>query len=291
MNTLLGQSLSPAVLKVLGAKLLTVVLAIAVGVLAYKIAASVINRLLRPLTGARDYDERLQRALTLGPLMRSVARYLIGFFVLVVILDALGIEVRALIVSAGVVGLALGLGAQSLIKDILMGFFLLFEGLIAVGDVVEVGPHVGVVESVGIRVTKIRKFSGEQRIIPNGELTQFGNYNRGFGRAIVEVGVTYDTDIPRALEVLEEVGRRWAADHPRLALEPPVAQGIIRFGESEVVLRLHVKVDSASRVDVEYELRRLVKEALDRAGIRIPYPQRVVHLRRDQASGSEPHDH
>lgn len=291
MNTLLGQSLSPAVLKVLGAKLLTVVLAIAVGVLAYKIAASVINRLLRPLTGARDYDERLQRALTLGPLMRSVARYLIGFFVLVVILDALGIEVRALIVSAGVVGLALGLGAQSLIKDILMGFFLLFEGLIAVGDVVEVGPHVGVVESVGIRVTKIRKFSGEQRIIPNGELTQFGNYNRGFGRAIVEVGVTYDTDIPRALEVLEEVGRRWAADHPRLALEPPVAQGIIRFGESEVVLRLHVKVDSASRVDVEYELRRLVKEALDRAGIRIPYPQRVVHLRADQAAGSEPHDH
>ena len=127
-----------------------------------------------------------------------------AFLVGVVILQEVGIDVRALLVSAGVVGVAIGLGAQSLIRDVIMGLFILLENLIAVGDVIEVGQHTGVVESVGLRVTKIRKFSGELRIIPNGELTAFGHHTAGWARLVVEVPVDYEEDVDRALRVLGE---------------------------------------------------------------------------------------
>ncbi|MBI4610620.1 MAG: mechanosensitive ion channel family protein [Candidatus Rokubacteria bacterium] len=123
-----------------------------------------------------------------------------------VILREVGIDIQAILVSAGVLGLAISLGAQSLIKDVITGFFPIFEALIAVGDTIEVGPHAGTVEAVGLRVTKLRTLNGAQRVIPNGELTQFTNYNRGWARAVVDVGVGYDADVRRALSVLEAVG-------------------------------------------------------------------------------------
>src|SRR6185295_11394638 len=131
-------------------------------------------------------------------------------------------------------GVAIGLGAQSLIRDVIMGFFILLENLIAVGDVIEVGQHSGVVESVGLRVTKIRKFSGELRIVPNGELTAFGHHTAGWARLVVEVSIDYG-----------EVGKGLAAAHPAMVLEPPTAEGILRFGQGgapEAVLRLHARV-------------------------------------------------
>jgi len=256
---------------------LTILAVLLSSALAYRLLTLLIDRLLRPLAGADNYTAKAQRALTMGPLLKSLARYLIAFVALVIVLDQFGVDIKALLVSAGVVGLAIGLGAQSLVKDVITGFFLLFEGLIAVGDVIEVGPHAGEVESVGLRVTKIRKLSGEQRIIPNGELTQFGNYTQGWARAVVDVGVAYETDVDRALALLEAVGRRWVEESPRAALGPAEAEGIIRFGESEMVLRLQVKVEPRERRRAENELRRRIKAAFDREGIAIPYPRRVVH--------------
>jgi small conductance mechanosensitive channel len=240
-----------------------------------------VNRLLRPLEGTADYTARVQRARTLGPLLASTTRYLVAFIVGVVVLQELGIDVRAVMVSAGVVGLAIGLGAQSLIKDVITGFFILFENLIAVGDVIEVGPHTGVVESVGLRVTKIRKFSGELRIVPNGELTAFGQHTAGWARVVIEVGIGYDEDVGRALGVLEAVGRAFHEAHRAHVLEPPGAEGILRFGESDLVLRLHARVDAAHKARLEPELRRRIKEALDTEGIELPYPQRVIHVAPD----------
>jgi len=265
------------------ARMATIAGAIVLGWAAYRIVTGLIRRMLRPLEGATDYGARVQRARTLGPLLSSVARYLVAFIVGVVVLQELGIDVRAVIVSAGVVGLAVGLGAQSVIRDVITGFFILFENLVAVGDVVEVGPHVGVVEAVGLRVTKIRKFTGELRIVPNGELTAFGHHTAGWGRAVVEVGVGYDQDVTRALEALEAVGRAFRDAHPAPVLEPPVAEGILRFGESDVVLRLHARVEATQKGPLELELRRRVKEGLEAAGIRIPFPQRVVHVATDRA--------
>ena len=249
------------------AALLGVVL---VGWIGYRLLAILIGRLLRQVEGVTGSPARAQRARTLGPLLTSIARYLMGFLVVVVILQRIGIDVRTLIVSAGVAGLAIGLGAQSLIRDVVSGFFLLFENLIAVGDVVEVGPHTGVVESVGLRVTKIRKFSGELRIVPNGELSAFGLHSAGWARLVVEISVDYEEDAGRALRVLGEVGRALADAHPATILEPPTAEGILRFGQAEAVLRLHARVVAGERFPLELEARRRVKEAFAAHGIRVP---------------------
>jgi len=261
------------------ARLLAIALILAVAVAAYRLIAGFIERVLRVRPGSADYSVKLQRAQTLGPLMKSAARYLMAFVVLIAALRGVGIDIRGILVSAGVVGLAIGLGAQSLIKDVITGFFLLFEGLIAVGDVIEIGPHSGMVEAIGLRVTKIRLLNGAQRVIPNGELTQFANYNRGWARAVVDVSVAYEEDVGRALRILEDVGRRWA-EESRAALEPPQAQGIVRFGEDEVGLRLMVKVGAQRRWDTELELRRRIKETFEAEGVRMP--RRVISLTRDE---------
>ena len=255
--------------------------AMVVGWVVYRIITGVIRRLLQPLVGATDYPARAQRARTLGPLLTSVVRYMMAFVVAVVILQQIGIDVRALLVSAGVVGVAIGFGAQSLIRDVMMGFFILLENLVAVGDVIEVGQHTGVVESVGLRVTKIRKFSGELRIIPNGELTAFGHHTAGWARLVVEVSVDYEEDVDRALRVLGEVGKALAAAHPGAVLEPATAEGILRFGQggpAEAVLRLHARVVPLEKAPLEFEARRRVKEAFAAHGIRAPRAAMEVRL-------------
>ncbi|HAM58982.1 MAG TPA: hypothetical protein DCQ64_27640 [Candidatus Rokubacteria bacterium] len=268
-------------LVVVVSRILVVLAAVGLALVGYRAGSRLIDRLLRPLEGASDYPVKVQRARTLGPLMKSVTRYALAFMALMVTLREVGVDIRALLVSAGVLGLAVGLGAQSLIKDVITGFFILFEGLIAVGDVIEVGSHVGTVESIGLRVTKLRMLNGAQRVIPNGELTQFANYNKGWARAVLDVTVAYDVDVRRALELLERLARDWGRE-TGLALEDPQAQGIVRFGDGELGLRLMVKVPADKRAEAEMELRRRIKETFDREGIQVPSAERVVYLRAEK---------
>ncbi|MDP2626775.1 MAG: mechanosensitive ion channel family protein [Candidatus Rokubacteria bacterium] len=268
-------------LVVVVSRILVVLAAVGLASVGYRAGSRLIDRLLRPLEGASDYPVKVQRARTLGPLMKSVTRYALVFMALMVTLREVGVDIRALLVSAGVLGLAVGLGAQSLIKDVITGFFILFEGLIAVGDVIEVGSHVGTVESIGLRVTKLRMLNGAQRVIPNGELTQFANYNKGWARAVLDVTVAYDVDVRRALDLLERLAREWGRE-TGLALEDPQAQGIVRFGDGELGLRLMVKVPADKRADAEMELRRRIKETFDREGIQVPSAERVVYLRAEK---------
>jgi len=268
-------------LVVVVSRILVVLAAVGLASVGYRAGSRLIDKLLRPLEGASDYPVKVQRARTLGPLMKSVTRYALAFVALMVTLREVGVDIRALLVSAGVLGLAVGLGAQSLIKDVITGFFILFEGLIAVGDVIEVGSHVGTVESIGLRVTKLRMLNGAQRVIPNGELTQFANYNKGWARAVLDVTVAYDVDVRRALELLERLAREWGRE-TGLALEDPQAQGIVRFGDGELGLRLMVKVPADKRAEAEMELRRRIKETFDREGIQVPSAERVVYLRAEK---------
>lgn len=253
---------------------------VVLGWLAYRLVVRLVHRLLRPLADDDD-PMRAQRARTLGPLLSSTTRYAVAFVVLVAVLHEVGVDVRALVVSAGVLGLAVGFGAQSLVRDVITGFFILFENLIAVGDVIEVGSHVGVVEAVGLRVTKVRKFSGELRIVPNGELTAFGHHSAGWVRAVVEVAIDDGEDAVRALRLLEEVGRALREAHPADVLEVPVAEGILRFAQNELVLRLHGRVTTAARLALELEMRRRIKTVFDAHGIRFPAPELVVRLARE----------
>jgi len=262
----------------LGARLLVVAVALVAALAAYRALGRVVDRVLRPLEGAADYPLKVQRARTLGPLMKNAALYGVWFLAGVVILREVGVDVRALLVSAGVLGLAVGLGAQSLIKDVITGFFILFEGLIAVGDVIEVGPHTGTVETIGLRVTKMRLLNGALRVVPNGDLTQFTNHHRGWGRAVVDVGVPYEVSVSRALGVLEQAAGAWARE-TGLALEPPQAQGVIRFGDGDMWLRVMVKVDPPRRFDAEADLRRRIKEAFEHEGIPMAGAESRVYVR------------
>jgi small-conductance mechanosensitive channel len=231
---------------------------------------------------ARAWRKRIalgDKGKTVGPLLKSVLKYCTIFFAGVLVLRVLGVDPTPIIAGAGVVGLAVGFGAQTLVKDVIAGFFLLFEGLIAVGDVISFGNSSGVVEEVGLRVTKYRTFSGELWVIPNGEIRAFGNSNRQWMRAIVAVGVAYEQDVGRAMHMLEEVGKAWAGEHRDIVLEPPQVQGILAFDESSVSLRLVVKVKSSQQRIAEWELRRRIKEAFDREAVEVPFPRRVFYTR------------
>ncbi|MBC8500009.1 MAG: mechanosensitive ion channel, partial [Candidatus Atribacteria bacterium] len=208
-------------------KLITIIIILVVA----KIALSVINKLIEksliPLKKSKNYVKRISRANTLIPLLQSVSKYVIYFITGVIVLRELGIDTTAIIASAGVVGLAVGFGAQSLVKDVISGAFLLFEGVISVGDSVNIGEHSGTVEVIGLRNIHLRKFSGELRVMSYGEIASFGNFNKGYMRAIVEVGVAYEQDIEKGMKALEEIADKWTEENKDIVLEPPIVQGVL----------------------------------------------------------------
>ena len=239
------------------ARLLAIVVTALVLVLVYRLVVRVIVRMLRDRPGADN-----ARLRTLATLLTSALRWAVGFVAAIVVLREVGVDVSAILVSAGVVGLAIGFGAQTLIRDVITGFFLLFEGLIHVGDVVQVGASAGVVESIGLRVTTLRMDDGGLRVIPNGQLTEFASYGAG-ARATVDVPVSRDVPIERAIERLREAATTWARESGE-ALDPPQVPGIMGFSGGDVVLRLTVRVAPERRQAVEAELRRRIKELFDR---------------------------
>lgn len=265
--------------------LLTIVVVLAAAWAASRAIPSVVRRALRP-RGDRVLDTT--RARTLQPLLESVLRYTVYFIAAVMVLRAAGVDATAVLASAGVVGLAVGFGAQHLIRDVISGFFLLAEGLVQVGDVITLGEHTGQVERITIRTTQVRKYSGELWTIPNGQLTVFGNLNREFMRAVVDVGIAYEADSRRAMAVLQRVGAEWAAEHRELVLGDPEVQGILAFGESQMTLRLAVKVRPLRQWEVERELRARVVAAFEQEGIEIPYPRRVTVMRMSAPDREEP---
>ena len=250
-----------------------------------KIALSVINKLieksLTPLKKFKNYKKKISRAKTLIPLLQSISKYVIYFITGVMVLRELGVDTTAVIASAGVVGLAIGFGAQSLVKDVISGALLLFEGTISVGDSVNVGEHSGTVEVVGLRNIHLRKFSGELRVIPYGEVNSFGNFNRGYMRAIVKVGVAYEQDVEKGMKILEEIANKWAEENKDIVLEPPIVQGVLSLGSSDVTLRVAIKVKPMTHWGAERELKRRIKDTFDKKGIEIPFPRQVVYLRKE----------
>lgn len=263
-------------------KLITIVIILVVAKIGLSIINKLIEKSLTPLKKSKNYQKRISRANTLIPLLQSASKYIIYFIAGVMALKELGVDTTAIIASAGVIGLAVGFGAQSLVKDILSGAFLLFEGIISVGDSVKVGEHSGKVEVIGLRNIHLRKFSGELRVIPNGEVNSFGNFNRDYMKAIVEVGVAYEQDVEKGMKVLEEIADKWAEKNKDIVLEAPIVQGVLSLGSSEVILRVVTKVKPMTHWGAERELKRRIKDAFDEKGIEIPFPRQVVYIRKEQ---------
>lgn len=221
-----------------------------------------------------------QRAETLGAVLSSGATIVIWTIAVMIALGEIDLDVGPLIASAGIVGIALGFGAQSLVKDFLSGIFMLIEDQFGVGDIVDVGDAVGVVEAVSLRITQVRDVNGTLWHVPNGEITRVANKSQQWARAVLDLDVAYDTDIGKAFEVIQA-----AADsvwHDRLdaatILERPEIWGVERFGPDAVTIRLVAKVEPAEQWAASRQLRARIKEAFDREGIVIPFPQRTVWM-------------
>ncbi|MCX6841855.1 MAG: mechanosensitive ion channel family protein [candidate division WOR-3 bacterium] len=275
-----GKLVTPEKLAVTLSKLIDIVLIVAGAMLIYALARVLARRLLK-VTRAR-------RAATYINVVRSIMGYVIFFFVLVLILRVFGVNYTAILAGAGVLGLAVGFGAQTLIRDFISGFFLLLEDLIRVGDYITVGDVEGTVEVVGMRVSKVRAFNGTLHVVPNGELTRFGNQSRGHMRAIVAFDLAYEQDAAKGLALAREVAEQWAKDNADEVIESPVVAGLLRFGESGVQVRVAVKVRPGQQWAAEQGLRLALKQSFDAAGTEIPFSRRVVYLRSDSEAGPQP---
>ncbi len=245
-------------------------------------ADRVVRAVVEGGAGAGKVGEREKRALTLAHIVRAVGATAIVIIATMMALRELGLDITPIIAGAGVVGLAVGFGAQSLIKDVIAGFFIILEGQFAVGDIIKTGEISGQVERLNLRVTVLRDpNSGAAHFIPNSELKVVSNLTKEWSRVALNVGVTYREDIDRVVGVLERIGQELAADAQvkALILEPPEVLGIEALGESQVTLQMMVKTLPQKQWEVARELRRRIKAAFDKEGIEIPYPHQV-HLTR-----------
>jgi len=248
-----------------------------------RVVIEIVNLIIEEfLLKSRDLSSiQKKRRLTIVPLVRSVLKYFIYFGAGIMILIELGINPTPILAGAGIVGLAVGLGAQSLVNDVVSGFFILFENYYLVGDFIETGEARGTVEAIDIRTTRIRNPNGPQHILRNGQIGEIINYSKEHTRAVVEVGVAYETDLDHVFRVLEQVGKEIKEKDPDV-LEPTVVRGLQNFGESELLIRTITKVKPGQHRQVQRDLRKMVKEAFDREGIEIPYARRVLILKDEE---------
>lgn len=241
---------------------------------------------------ARDLatqTRRIQRAKTMGDLLKSVITGLLIAVIGTMILAEIGVNIAPIIASAGIIGIALGFGAQSLVKDFLSGIFMIFEDQFGVGDVVDVGEASGTVEAVTLRVTRLRSLDGTVWYVPNGEILRVGNMSQNWSRAVVDVGVAYDEDLGRVRRVLEEVSHGlWEDDDFRsVIIEEPEVTGVEALAADSITLRVLLKTAPLEQWAVARELRQRIKARFDHEGIEIPFPQRVI-WHREQQTGSSP---
>lgn len=252
---------------------LTVVVAVTVWELANAAIARHLAKLSRDAQAARS-----ARVRTLLPMLRTVLSIVILVFVALNVLTEIGVNVAPLIAGAGVIGLAVGFGSQTLVRDVITGAFLLFEDAVAVGDVVSVGGLSGVVEQLSIRSIKLRAQDGSVHIIPFSAVTTVTNMTRDFSFAVLDVTVGYREDTDRVCGVLRDVAAEIRAD-PKLG--PQIRDdleilGVERLGDSGVMIRIRIKTDPMARWSVGREFNRRIKQHFDRLGIEIPYPHQKL---------------
>jgi moderate conductance mechanosensitive channel len=230
-------------------------------------------------------ERRRQRAETVGSILRSTTSVVIGVFALLLILDELNVKLAPFIAGAGIVGVALGFGAQNLVKDFLSGIFIMLEDQYGVGDVIDLGEASGTVEGVGLRTTRLRDLNGTVWYMRNGEILRVGNRSQGFARVVLDVPLPYAASIDAAGQAMvaaaDELGQE--PDWGHAILEEPELLGVERIGEDGVVLRMTVKTSPADQARIGRELRRRVKERLDGQGIPLSFGEGKIDLRSDLA--------
>jgi small conductance mechanosensitive channel len=229
------------------------------------------------------------RAQTLALVLRSIASVFIWAIAVTLILGELGVSIGPLIAGAGIAGIAIGFGAQSLVKDFLSGIFMLVEDQYGVGDIIDAGDASGTVEAVTLRTTRLRDVKGTVWHIPNGSITRVGNMSQQWARALLDIEVAYGTDLDRAQAVIKEVAdglwhdRAWKGK----ILEEPEVWGVENLGPDAIVLRLVVKTRPAEQFPVMRELRRRLSDSMAASKIEMPHAHSEVWVRRDAGTSQE----
>ena len=263
---------------------LKIVVILLVAIVGYRIIKGISLRLEKSVQDEDPllHTESEKRAETLGRVIRQVSMVTVALVAGMGILRELGFDVGPLIAGAGIAGLAVGFGAQNLVRDLITGFFIIFENQIRVGDVVEVAGKTGKVEQVSLRTTVLRGPDGSVHVIPNGQVTTVTNMTREWSQVVLDVSIDYKEDMNRVLDVLKKAGKELAEDpvwHTRV-LEPLTILGVNALSANAVDVQVTLKTAPGAQFEVGRELRRRIKDGFDGAGIRIPGPQTTLVMSR-----------
>jgi moderate conductance mechanosensitive channel len=221
----------------------------------------------------------------LSTVLRSVVTFVVWTMALFLVLDQIGIDLGPMLAGAGILGVALGFGSQSLVKDFLAGVFILVEDQFGVGDTVDLGEAVGVVEVVSLRTTRLRSVDGTVWHVPNGEIGRVGNKSQHWSRALLDIQVAYTTDLTLARSVIQETADQVWREEPETILEEPELWGVENLGAHGIEIRLVVKTQPSKQWEISRLIRERIKEAFDERGIEIPFPQQTVWMRMDEQAG------
>jgi small-conductance mechanosensitive channel len=234
-------------------------------------------------------ERRKQRSATLASVLKSLCTGIVFGVAVLMILSELTFNIGPLLASAGIIGVALGFGSQTLVKDFLSGIFMILEDQYGVGDDIDTGNACGIVEAVGLRVTRLRDIEGTVWYVRNGEILRVGNKSHGWARAVIDVDVAYGEDINRVRESLIEAGRALmqAREYRDLILEEPTVWGVQALAADSVVMRVVVKTKPGMQFKVARALRELIKTTMDEKKIEIPFPQRTVWVRSEGAGAEQ----
>ena len=236
-----------------------------------KIGNKIIQKFVdKQVASKMSFSLEPQKAITIGEVLKSVLKYTVYIVGIGSMLYDVLAKIPVAVVSAG--GFAIGLGAQSLVKDLINGFFILFEDQYGVGDHVTIQEFTGIVESIGIRTTVLRDFTGDLHLIPNGAILEVTNHSRGDIRFIVDVEIAYEENIDEAINVIKKVNSVFEEKHKEKLRGEIEVLGVFSLNASGVTIRVIGRAVPLSQWEMERELRKDIKEALDKAGIEIPYP-------------------
>jgi small-conductance mechanosensitive channel len=256
------------------------------GVLPSRLVRGGLNRMHTDVSATA---RRAQRARTMGSLLKSVVSGVVFTVVTIMVVSELGYDVAPIIAGAGILGVALGFGSQTLVKDFLSGIFMIFEDQYGVGDVVDVGEASGTVEAVSLRVTRLRDVDGTVWYVRNGEILRVGNMSQNWSRTVLDIPVDYTEDLTRVRAVLKDVAHDlWDdEDYKGVIIEEPEVWGVQSLEPDSVVVRVTLKTAPMQQWNVAREMRERVKARFDQEGIEIPRPQRVVYQRDGRPPGPE----
>ncbi len=263
--------------------LMTSGLRVVVILLAMAILLFVLKRAMRKLReifqGALPGPAQVKRADTLTSVVRDVGRTAILAMGFLMILSELGLDMKPLLAAAGLGGLAIGFGAQNLVRDVITGFFILLENQIRVGDVVQIAGVGGLVEEVRLRTIRLRDLAGNVHVVPNGIVDKVKNMTKVFSYYLFDIGVAYREDVDEVMAVLKEVAADLQAD-PEFAsdiLEPLEMLGVDQFADSAVVIKCRIKTEPIKQWRIGREMNRRIKKTFDAKGIEIPFPHRTIY--------------